>query len=320
MYEQAVKKFLQSKIKGVSIDLNNKIDLSNFMFKFRDLVIGKWDNEKLIFETEADIFNDSSVDEKYKVDSTLLRFFYNVQYKGMLMDGGYYNNIPYNYFREINIKDLPENIDAKSRKEAEMKGILALKLDNSFPPEFIYDINQKLTKYKTIEKELKELIFMSGDNSLIEGKTDQLNLEYEKIVIIVKNAFIEYFSKQDELINNETKNKSFKSIRKLILQFKDRNAINKIIDQWLYEYGESNEVTPWSERKSILATAMEGYSYGTERGQIRDISDHNHIIPLYDFGVGVYDFDMSKVRPMIELAKHKSEEHVNNFFKVEGKK
>ena len=82
----------------------------------------------------------------------------------------------------------------------------------------------------------------------------------------------------------------------------------------------SEKMPPWAAKKSILATAMEGYIYGTERGQIRDIPDHNHIIPPYDFGVGVYDFDMSKVRPMIELAKHKSEEHVNNFFKVEGEK
>lgn len=85
-------------------------------------------------------------------------------------------------------------------------------------------------------------------------------------------------------------------------------------------YGKSIRSTPWAAKKSILATAMEGYSFGAERAQVRDIGDNNHIIPLYDFGVGVYDFDMSKVRPMIELAKHKSEEHVNNFFKVEGKK
>jgi len=115
------------------------------------------------------------------------------------------------------------------------------------------------------------------------------------------NAKLQAFISSDAFIKTKQefekiKDKSFKTIRKLLLQFNDRKSINKIIEQWLNEYGESNEVTPWSERKSILATAFEGYSYGTERGQIRDISDHNHIIPLYDYGVGVYDFDMSKVR------------------------
>ena len=85
-------------------------------------------------------------------------------------------------------------------------------------------------------------------------------------------------------------------------------------------HGKSIRSSPWATKKSILATAMEGYSYGTERGQIRDISDHNHIIPLYDFGVGVYDFDMSKIQPMIELAKQESEKHVNDFFKKIGEK
>jgi hypothetical protein len=85
-------------------------------------------------------------------------------------------------------------------------------------------------------------------------------------------------------------------------------------------HGKSIRIIPWAAKKSILATAMEGYSYGTERGQIRDISDHNYIIPLYDFGVGVYDFDMSKIQPMIALAKQESEKHVNDFFKGEGEK
>ena len=47
--------------------------------------------------------------------------------------------------------------------------------------------------------------------------------------------------------------------------------------------------------KSILQTVMEGYYYGSEPGQIEQTSDHNYIIPLYDFGVGIYDFDMTKV-------------------------
>ena len=67
--------------------------------------------------------------------------------------------------------------------------------------------------------------------------------------------------------------------------------------------------------KSILKTAFEGYYYGSEPGQIEQTSDHSHIIPLYDFGVGTYDFDMTKVVPMMQLAQDEAEIAVENFFK-----
>ena len=47
-------------------------------------------------------------------------FFYNAQFKGLLIDGGYFNNIPFNYFRE---KGNPTKLD----------GVLAIKLDGGFP-------------------------------------------------------------------------------------------------------------------------------------------------------------------------------------------
>ena len=59
---------------------------------------------------------------------------------------------------------------------------------------------------------------------------------------------------------------------------------------------------------------MEGYSYGSERNQIKHVSDHNHIIPLYDFGVGTYDFVMKKVKPMEKLAQDEAQKAINNYF------
>ena len=57
-----------------------------------------------------------------------------------------------------------------------------------------------------------------------------------------------------------------------------------------------------------------GFSYGSERGQIRMPSDHNHIVPLYSYGVGTFDFDMGKVAPMEKLAQEEAENHINDFF------
>ena len=82
----------------------------------------------------------------------------------------------------------------------------------------------------------------------------------------------------------------------------------------LNEFDKKENVAPWEEKKSILATAMEGYSYGSERGQIRMLSDHNHIVPLYSFGVGTFDFDMAKVAPMEALSQEEAEKHINDFF------
>lgn len=68
------------------------------------------------------------------------------------------------------------------------------------------------------------------------------------------------------------------------------------------------------KKKSILTIAMEGYSYGAERAQVRDIGDNNHIIPLYSYGVGTFDFDLKKVNPMAKMAQVKAEKDVNNYF------
>ena len=45
------------------------------------------------------------------------------------------------------------------------------------------------------------------------------------------------------------------------------------------------------------------------------MSDHNHIVPLYSFGVGTFDFDMNKVKPMAKLAQDEAEKHINDFFR-----
>ncbi|MBC8147062.1 MAG: hypothetical protein H8E98_03670 [Bacteroidetes bacterium] len=76
----------------------------------------------------------------------------------------------------------------------------------------------------------------------------------------------------------------------------------------------ANKIKPWAKKKSILLTAFEGFSFGSERGQIKRISDHNHIIPLYDFGVGTYDFDLEKVVSNAKLAREMAEKDVTKYF------
>lgn len=40
----------------------------------------------------------------------------------------------------------------------------------------------------------------------------------------------------------------------------------------------------------------------------------NMCCALYDYGIGTYDFDMDKVRPMIDLAQDKAKEETLKFF------
>ena len=80
-------------------------------------------------------------------------------------------------------------------------------------------------------------------------------------------------------------------------------------------YRKNNLTHPWKVSKGIIKIAAEGYAYGSEEGQVRNISDHSNILPLYDYGVGTFDFDMSKVRPQVKLAQLMARINVYDFFK-----
>lgn len=73
----------------------------------------------------------------------------------------------------------------------------------------------------------------------------------------------------------------------------------------------------WEIPRSIIEIAFTGYSYGSKRGQIRDMSDHNNIIPLYDYGVGTYDFELDKVASLADFAQKQAENAVNDHFEIE---
>lgn len=95
---------------------------------------------------------------------------------------------------------------------------------------------------------------------------------------------------------------------------KNNKAIRKLTDATIGHYFKNYLSAPWKQPISIIKTAFDGFAYGSEKGQVKQISDHNHIMAIYDYGVGTYDFDMSKVQPQIRLAQAKAEEKVIDFF------
>ena len=78
---------------------------------------------------------------------------------------------------------------------------------------------------------------------------------------------------------------------------------------------KNNVYYSWSRAKSFTDLLFDGSSFGSERGQIRKITDHNHIIPFYAYGVGTYDFDMKKIKPMEYLAQDKAQKAIEDYFK-----
>jgi len=91
--------------------------------------------------------------------------------------------------------------------------------------------------------------------------------------------------------------------------------IGRLTYESIANYRKRMQSAPWKQPKSILNIAFEGYAYGSEMGQVKDVSDHSHIIPLYSYGIGTYDFKMDKMKPLVALAQSKAEEKVKEFFK-----
>lgn len=320
LYEYAVKKILAEKIKEVentSISINNTIDLSAFLPTLQILVIGKTDKTGEFKEvSDADKKKTYSVSVGNKViivDYNTLRFFYNAAYKGLLIDGGYRNNIPFDFFRLRN-----DNIDT----------VFAIKLDEHFPPDImenVYNaIKDKLNKVETSEiiddidlKELDTPEIESGAISELLNNSKTQTYKTTKADIILQTELI--FSKYLNLWAERGKDDEEKAERRKIVRdgFKNRKgekAIRRLVRSTLKHYRKKHLTSPWAVPKSILAAAIEGYEYGSEKGQIKDISDHNHILPLYDYGISTYDFKLDKVMPQVLLAQAQAEQATLDFF------
>lgn len=290
------------------VNVNNTIDVSAFLPKLKDLVVGEVNRDP-----EGDIKNpDKTIalpvivgGNTYKVDFSLMRFFYNATYKGLLLDGGYRNNIPYNFFRMRN-----GNINT----------VFAIKLDEHFPPtllEGIYNsIKNELAKADKDQMisyyELAEL-----EDPMLSAVIEQLGLVEKEVKEAVRTQvrliFNDYLENWESRAENEEDRQKRKAVKKQVRN--NDKAIRRLSKSTLKQYKKNRLTAPWEQPVAIFATAFDGYSYGSEKGQVRHISDHNHILPLYDYGIGTFDFDMKKVQPMIDLAQAMAREETLNFFK-----
>lgn len=317
--QAVVKKYLQSIAlsKNQYIDLNNSIGSNSFLQLLREEVF------KGFNYVEKDEISVKDGNNEYIFHKDLLVFFYNAAYKGLLIDGGYRNNIPYNFFREQGFNNL--NTDLDKAKPNFLSEVLALKLDNSFPVEskaIIYKEFERIRKVhgKSLFKLLMQLIKESFEtnvpidilinNKIAMGEVDSnFYLIYGERLKDDSKALMKVI--YDVVpISKYTRNKEAGITNKTI-----GACLVKIAEMFAEHYLLENEHKPWSVNKGILSTAMEGYEFGTGDGQIRYMSDHNFIIPLYTYGVSTFDFDFKKeLMPLVKLSQEKSKVAIETYF------
>jgi predicted acylesterase/phospholipase RssA len=297
LYEYAVKKGIQKFLlekKKRYVDINNLLELNSFLDEMRLILIGDRDN---LDQVEVVSWNPLEVtinNSTYLITKELLLFFYNAQFKGLLLDGGYFNNIPFNYFRD------------KGDKET-LDGVLPIKLDGQFPPTFLNELGQKIPSLKLKIDDIMDKI----DAELFSETESQINNSSIMVDPRDPDQELKLIEEQIKILFNKHANDALKNKKSIKT---DRESVKKIVKEWYKYYGKHNEIKPWEIPRSIVEIAFTGYSYGAKRGQIRDMSDHNNIIPLYDYGVGTYDFDLKKVAILADLAQKVAEDSVNEYF------
>lgn len=320
LYEYVTKKGIQAHLQekgGVYIDLNNVIELNTFLDYLQKILIGEINNNG-DYESEIKWENQIvSVNGKsYEVTTEMLAFFYNAQFKGLLIDGGYFNNIPFNYFRE------------KGKDPTKLDEVIAIKLDRSFPPDFMEQVGLILEPLKSKEAEIikrvkREEMELGSIIPIESIDTSEFDKEFEQIVIQIRNLLgAQVLNEKKRTLKRQLRDKNNnlsaeerKRLTGIVKNFQaNRKNILKIIEEWHIQNGAYNNIKPWEIPRPIIDIAFTGYSYGSERGQIRDMSDFNYIIPLYDYGVGIYDFDLDKVRLLAEFAQEAARNAVCDYF------
>jgi predicted acylesterase/phospholipase RssA len=306
--ELAVKKYL-SKQHGDYFNTNNTI---NTMLPLLKKAI---DFELSLTSPSSDTSKTIEIgDQKIIVDLHLLIYFYNVCYFGLLVDGGALCNIPYNYFRKEKTSETVDTLD----------GILALKLDGSVPEEMQIEFNQFLD----------QMLSKTGLDKKLLKRAIKRHFNYEKLKEgtepLLKN-FMNQFGPNNEIIDSSRRQELLfiaeaieKKAEKLFfkeipsgLKNKEKKVIKeslkKVVLELVEKYCLDTSIPPWKRQKPIT-NLISTLQYGAEDGQIRYLSDHNHIIPLYSYGVNTFDFDIEKFKDLIEVSNLNSKKAVNEFF------
>ncbi len=233
------------------------------------------------------------IEEKKWKDSnemSLFYFFYNSAFKGLLIDGGVTNNLPTSIFTFTEIKDSNKLQELNVKKRT-----LSLKLDNSFPESLkntVWNYFENDKSGKTLER-LTNWQDKLGTITFIKKIKGDLKL---------KKAFERVKADEQNNLENLSEVVWIKICKELIEEYK------------LTKKG----FTPWNKQVNAISALMSSLQFGMDQGHIENIADNENIIPLYCYGVGTLDFDLTskELLPLVELANKESKKQVLNYFKV----
>ncbi|WP_163408064.1 patatin-like phospholipase family protein [Flavobacterium ajazii] len=296
IHEFAVKKYISVKNKaGIHIDTNNSINNSGYLNLMRE-----------VFNYQNFKDEEITVDEKNIIPVTkdLIKYYYNSAYKGMLVDGGTVNNIPYSFFREENlVNEMP--LPPKIKNDiSSMQGVLALKLDGLFPPEIYIAFNEAMDKILKEDAEKKDT----------EKKDTEKKINRKVLKRSYNDHWMDIDGTRQRKINTkiESEAKRILSINKI--NIKEYGTFQDIIFKLLKSYAAEKSIPPWKKQVSILSLVGTLQHNLSETNQIKYLSDHNHIIPLYSYGIDTYDFELNKFTNLINLSNRKAKTAVLKYF------
>lgn len=231
------------------------------------------------------IIHEDQFDEHYR---NLCYFYYNSAFKGLLIDGGVTNNLPVGIFTfETDEKGGKiQDLDIKQK-------VLALKLDNSFP------LGMKAAAREILEDDKNgKGFFKEIDEN--HGWLKERVTQYAFAASVFKRLRLKgAFARNADLIKMP------------------KAVWIKIGKELIDEYKRSRGgFTPWNKQVNAISGLLNALQFGLDQGQIENISDNENIIPLYCYGVGTLDFDLTsrELQPLVSLAVAESERQVTEYF------
>lgn len=303
-YQNVVLNYIKFRCE-LNFSLNSNLSFKSYLPYLRAVI---YKNDFISFDYKNPYSKQTECYEGLELKD-LCYFYYNSVFKGLHVDGGAIDNLPI----AIHTYVTPQNnvLDYSKLQSLDLKNhVLALKLDNSFPQALIDDIERQLIPLtKQYNTNLKEMVDtwnqMEKDRFLSTG------------VPGIANALPNYSEYMP--IKNILELRLKKILKEKFETDVDKAVLAKILEKLKehYKLGEKG-FTPWNKQISFLNTVLTPLQFGLEQGIIEAIEDNEHVIPLYCFGLGVFDFDLTskKLKPLVDIANKESEKAVLNYFEV----
>jgi predicted acylesterase/phospholipase RssA len=289
-YQNIVLSYIKKNCK-LEFSLNSNLSFRSYLPYLRAIIHNEDFQEPFSY---INSYTQQSESYSIKQIKELCYFFYNSAFKGLHVDGGATNNLPiavHTYMTPENGILKYTNLQVLDIKEK----VLSLKLDNTFPP----DIKETVLKELMLDKNKKTL--------------ERLSNWQDKFATF---TLVKQIKKGLKLKNALKRIKKDPIALEKILDMSEEVWV-KICEEIIEDYKLTRKgFTPWNKQIIFLNAVMTPLQFGMDQGQIEAIEDNENIIPLYSFGLSVFDFDLTskKLKPLVDVANEQSEKAVLNNF------